>query len=648
MTLALLVDVPGDEARFMEAAQAQAGVHFRPPPTLMVSEWADQYRILPATSAESGRWHTGRVPYMREVMDTCSNRLVERVVLMKASQVGYSEVLLNVLGYFIHQDPAPVMFVQISTGEAEKFSKERIQPMVDGCPALAERVAEQRSRDSSNTIDAKEFPGGHLGIVGANAPSGLRSRARRVVLFDEVDGYPPSAGKEGDPIDLARKRQSTFWNRLEVTGSTPTIADVSRIEEAVLECHELRRYHVPCPHCAEMQPLEWGGKDAAHGVKWAVDEHGQAIEVAYYCRACHAAIDEKYKSRMLAKGEWRVELGKLANVRAEERPAHPAPTRIAFHIPGTLSPWVTWAELAQEWLDAQGHFLKMQVFVNTRLGETWDAQGASVDADPLYRRREEYAAEPVPAGVVLITAGVDVQADRLEVEFVGWGLNDESWSLDYLRIPGDPSTDDLWKLLEKRVVQRVFMHPCGVRLMVRATAVDSGFMTQQVYKFVKDRRFQNVWAIKGIEGPGKPIMGRPTIKNKLKVPLYPVGMDASSLVLNARLGIEEPGPGFCHFPKREPYDEEFFRQLTSEKMVLKQSPNGSAKRVWVVRHGRRTETRDARRYATAALEGLIAQGVRVEAEASVLVPQTPEPETGPSGDDGPDWATGGGRWGGSW
>lgn len=618
---------------------AAVAVGLRQRSRLSVSEWADRERVLPDTAAEPGRWRTSRAPYLRGIMDACSDPRIERVAVMKAAQVGYSEAILNVLGYFIDQDPAPILLVQISVGEAAKFSKERIAPLIESCPSLRGKIAPARSRDSENTIESKSFPGGHLGIVGANAPSGLRSRARRVALFDEVDGYPPSAGTEGDPIELARKRQSTFWNRLELTGSTPTVADLSRIEEAVRECDELRRYHVPCPHCEEFQPLEWGGKDAGHGLKWETDERGAPIEVGYLCRGCGALIDERYKTRMLAGGRW-----------IADEP-HPSPTRLAFHIPGLLSPWVSWTELVKEWLDAQGHPAKLQVFVNTRLGEVWDAQGDGLDPDPLLARRESYEADPVPAGVVLITAGVDVQADRLEAEILGWGLGDESWSLDYLRIPGDPTTPDLWHMLDELVVRRTYAHPGGARLRVSATAIDSGFMTQQVYRFVKDRQAIRVWAIKGMDGQGRPIMGRPSTRNKLKVPLYPVGVDAAKSVVYGRLRITQPGAGFCHFPDRFPYDEEFFRQLTAEKVVLRQSRNGYTKREWVRRHGRRAEVLDCRVYATAALEGLLASGVRLEMVADALLRTEAEEEEGntratPEPDD--DWASGGGRWGAGW
>lgn len=634
--LADLVDFDEALARAWSDADDVLADALRPPPVLTVSEWADRERVLPDTSAEPGRWSTDRVPYMREIMDACSDPKIERVAVMKAAQVGYSEVLLNVLGYFIDQDPTTILVVQITTGEAAKFSKERIDPLIEACPALAGRVAPPKSRDSGNTIESKDFVGGHLGIVGANAPSGLRSRARRVVLFDEVDGYPPSAGEEGDPIELARKRQSTYWNRFELIGSTPTIADLSKIEACVHDSDELRRYHVSCPHCDGLQHLQWGGRDASYGIKWNND----LSEVGYLCEHCATLIDDRHKLKMLARGQW------IADV------AHSSPRRVAFHIPGIVSPWVSWSEIVREWHDAQGHPTKLQVFVNTRLGETWDHQGATVDDGTLLARRETYPAEPVPEGVVLVTAGVDVQNDRLEAEFVGWGIGEESWSLDYIQIHGDPSTPDLWEELDRLVVRRTFDHPSGARLLVSATAVDSGgHHTQSVYRFAKDRMAQNVWAIKGMAGEGRPIMGRPSRRNKLKVPLYPVGVDVAKALVYGRLRIERPKdvdgpvPGYCHFPARHPYDEEYFRQLTAEKMVLTQSKNGRHKREWKVRHGRRNEALDVRVYATAAQEGLIAMGWRMGQLAQALSERAEADDDAPPTEDEDDWATGGGRWG---
>lgn len=585
----------------------------RAPSQLTVSEWSDQYRILPTTSASPGRWRTSRAPYLRGIMDACSDIEIERVVLKKAAQIGYSELLLNVLGYYIDQDPAPILLVQISTGEAEKFSKERVAPLIADTPRLRTKVSAPKSRDSNNTIDAKRFPGGHLGIVGANAPTGLRSRPRRVILFDEVDGYPPSAGDEGDPIELAVKRTTTYWNAFILMGSTPTLAEFSRIDNALQECDEVRKYHVPCPHCGVEQVLTWSN------VRWekSVGEDGtkrHLPETAHYqCERCSEKIEERHRAAMLEAGRW------IADEPVDR------PRRVGFHISALYPTWVRWETLAREYLDALGNPELMQVFVNTRLGEVWEEKGHVVDAGPLYKRRETYAADPLPRGVVLITAGVDVQVDRLEAELVGWGRGEESWSLEYLRIPGDPSVGGgPWEQLD-HVLQRKWKHPLGPHLRIAAMAIDAGYMTNQVLKYGKDRVARRVWPIHGVADLGRPIMDRPQTRNKLRVPNYPVGVDTAKSVLYQRLQIElEEGgrAGACHWPIRQPYDEEYFRQLTSEKVVARKTTRGHLKRMWVRRPGRRAEALDVRIYAMAALEGLQAAGLRLEQLAAEIEGKT--------------------------
>lgn len=637
--------------------------YLKPPPRLSVSEWSEGNIELPDTSAEQGPIRFDRTPYLREIADSASDPNVRRVVWMKPTQVGASTALLCIMGYFIDQDPSPILLVQISTGEAEKFSKERIAKIIDSSSTLREKVAAPRSRHSNNTINSKDFPGGHLGIVGANAPSGLRSRPRRVLLFDEVDGYPASAGAEGDPIELARKRHSTFWNSLEVLVSTPTLKDLSRIEDALNECDEIRDYWVPCPHCDELQTLKWGGKNLPYGIKWdriPVEEAGELIEddvvrgeivhrcssAAYLCEHCGVLIEERYKNRML-----RDEVaGGTAEWRAED--PRDRPTRVGFRLNGLYSPWDRWRAIVREFVDAQGNPQKLQVWVNTRLGETWDQAGHSVEPKSLIARREEYDTEPLPSRVVVLTAGVDVQEDRLEMEIVGWAPDGESWSLEYLRVPGDPTTQALWDQLAMILEKRTYEHPLGIPLRISATCVDSQYQTQEVLKFAKPRNTMNVWPIQGVDGPGRPIMGNPTRRNKLKVPKYPVGVDSAKSQLYGRLAIlrpedweeGDPIPGFCHFPKRPPYDEEYFRQLTSEKVVLRQTSGNQLKRLWVRRPGRRAETLDCRVYATAALEGLIMQGWRLDIVEQALKDAAAEadaPEASPSrSDQGSNWAYG--------
>lgn len=594
-----------------------------PPKQMKVSEWSETYRHLPDTSAEPGPWRNERTPYLVGIMDACVEPGVERVVFQKAAQIGGSEALNNVLGYFIHQDPSPILMVQIGEKEAKAYSKERITPMIQATPVLRDRVAASKSRDATNTTLNKDFTGGHLAIAGSNAPAGLRSRARRIILGDEIDGWAASAGNEGDPMELAEARTRTFWNRLLFYASTPTLENLSRIETAMKDCDVVRKYHVPCPHCAHEQTFEFSN------IQWEKDEENKIHlpETAEYtCESCGAMIPERKKLWMLLNGRWVDGLldPEDGSWEKAEVPVE-FPKSIGFHINALYSPWMKWQEIVSGFLKAKGDRLRLQVWVNTVLGEVFKESGFRLDAHPLLARCEVYPEEPVPKQVLLITAGVDVQADRLEVELVGWGLNYESWSLNYLRIEGDPTLEGgVWQTLD-HVLSRKWDHPSGMKLKVYATAIDSGFLTQQVYRYCHTRRAANIWPIKGVAGEGRAIWDRPQIRNKFKVPMYPVGVDTVKTVVMSHLRIQkpddwagEPIPGFAHFPTREPYDEEFFRQLTSEIVVVRRSPNGYLKRVWIRRPGRRAEVLDNRGYALAAFEGAFLGGVRLEAIAAAM------------------------------
>lgn len=626
--VALATSIDPDEAwaRAWGATAQAARERLKPRSRLTVSEWADLYRVLPPTSAEPGRWRTNRTPYLRAIMDACSDPTVERVVFKKPAQVGGSEAENNVLGYYIDQDPAPILFVQISVLEAKKYSKERIAPMIEESPALRRKVTAAKSRDSDNTIDSKSFPGGHLGIVGANAPSGLRSRPRRIRLYDEVDGYPPSAGEEGDPIELGEKRGTTFWNGLAMLCSTPTVAGLSRIDAAIDECDEVFAYFVPCPHCGHHQRLVW------ENLRWekSLGSEGESVHhpetACYVCEKCGVAIEDRYRTRMIrdeaagGTAHWKL-------VRRNEKATKGRRGRwLGFdELNALYSPWTPWSLLADEWLKAQGRPRLLQVFVNTRLNQVWDAAGATVETDALLARREEYEASPLPAGVLVITAGVDVQADRLEVEIVGWGVGLESWSLNYLRIPGDPTNPETWKMLD-HALEATFEHPCGRRLRIAATCVDAKYTTQVVLKYCKARVNARVWPIHGVDGMGRPVIGTPTAKNKQRVANYPVGVDTAKVEFYKRLAIElpndwngtDPVPGYCHYPNRHPYNKVFFDGVTAEKLREAPTRRGHLKLEWVVRPGRRNEPLDVRVYATAGVEGLIQAGLDLERIAAEM------------------------------
>lgn len=472
-------------------------------------------------------------------MDAWNDQAVTSIVFMKSAQVGATEILGNILGYIIDQDPGPTLVLQPTLEMGEAWSKDRLAPMIRDCPSLSEKIGSPRSRDSENTLRHKSFPGGHLTVVGANSPSGLASRPIRNVLADEVDRYPVSAGTEGDPLSLAVKRTTTFHNRKILIASTPTVRGLSRVE-AEFEKSDQQYLHLPCPHCGEFQRLVWAQ------VKWPKD---QPDEAHYECEHCHGRIDDKHKPAMLVGGEWRPE-SEFSGIRG-------------FHINELYSPWVRFADIAQAFLRAKRSPETLRTWVNTALGETWEEQGEELDPDTLYNRQEGF--ETPTDDCLVLTAGVDVQDDRLELSLMGWGLEFESWTVAHQIWYGDPGRRELWDRLEEYLKQ-TFTSEDGRVLRIAAAAIDSGgHFTDSVYRFVKRAAGRRWFATKGVGGAGRPLVGRPSTANKARVPLFPVGTDTAKELLFARLKIEQPGPGYMHFGQA--LDEEFFKQLTAEKKV---------------------------------------------------------------------------------
>lgn len=524
----------------------------RPPKKLTVSEWADEYRQLSSeASAESGKWRTSRAEYQRGLMEAFSDKNIHTVVWMSSAQVGKTEVLLNIIGYFIDQDPSPMLLLQPTLDMAQAFSKDRVAPMVRDTKVLTHKVRDSKAKDSGNTILHKTFPGGHITMAGANSPSSLASRPVRVVLCDEVDRYPPSAGAEGDPVNLAFKRTTTFWNKKRMLTSTPTIKDVSRIE-AAYEDSDKRKFYIPCPDCDKPQVLKWSN------VSWEqdTDSNGKVIKhypntAKYFCEHCGSGWDDSARWRAVSKGEWRA--GREANGVA------------GFWLNEIYSPWVKLSEMAKAFLEAEKSQHTLKTFINTSLGETWEEdQGEVIEDNVLMANREDYTVLPKEAAV--LTCGVDTQGDRLEGEVKAWGDSDESWGVLHFRIEGKPSQKQVWDDLDN-IINATYKRSDGVQLRVSCTCIDSGgHFADDVYKFCKKRELKRVFAVKGSSIAGKPIVSRPTTSNKLKVKLFTVGTDTAKELIFSRLQLEDFGQGYMHFNKT--YDETYFQMLTSEKRVM--------------------------------------------------------------------------------
>lgn len=579
----------------------------RPEPPLLVSEWADQHRHLPQkSSAEPGPWRTSRTPYLREIMDNLSAQSpVEDVVLMAAAQLGKSEAILNALGYLVDHSPGPAMIVQPTVELAKRFSRQRIDPLFGDTPRLKDKVAgEGHSRDAANSMLAKDFMGGTLIITGANSAVGLRSMPARWLLLDEIDGYPADVDEEGAPIDLAEARQRTFTRRKRIKCSTPTIAGSSAIE-AAYDASDQRRYHVPCPRCGVLQPLVF---ERLTWTKLGLPPS----KAVYQCAACDGIIENHEKTEMLARGEW-----------VAARPDADPKIR-GYHLSALYSPvgWLSWGQIAEGFVKARKNPEKLRVWTNTVLGEAWAERGEAPDWQRLFDRRASYQLGSIPSGGLFLTAGADVQKDRIVYEVIAWGRGKRSWSIDYGVLPGN--TDDLnspaWSGL-KAVLDRGFDHEHGHTLSVRMLAVDSGWNTQTVYTWCRGFPMSRVIAIKGQEGGGvlisspspvdinmrgrKPITGYkvwPVHGAVAKSELYGwlrLEAEAVAEIGAALAGPLEvgPPPGWCEFPE---YDEEYFRQLTAEHLVTRKNKAGFTRVAWELIPGRENHVLDARVYARAA------------------------------------------------
>lgn len=591
------------------------------PPKMLVSDWADAYRRLSAeSSAEAGRWRTSRAEYQREMMNAISDSKVRKVVFKTSAQIGKSEILNNILGYYMDYDPAPIMLIQPTEAVMESYSKDRIAPMIRDTPVLKEKIVESKSRESGNTISYKKFVGGYLVMIGANAPSQLASRPIRVVLADEVDRYPISAGAEGDPLALAEVRQTTFWNKKTVIASTPTIKGASKID-AEYEMSSQEELNVACPHCGVYQPLAWAQLKFEHLKDEENGKNGNKFRLLGFCCKDCGVIDSEvaWKKQPI---KWIAKNPEVKHIRG-------------FHLNALASRWKSWESIVDDFLTAKKQGREMlKVWVNTMLGESWEEE-SEIDFNDLLAKRRQYYNCLVPKDVVALTCGVDTQDNRLEYEIVGWSVGKTSWGIKYGIILGDPAHQETWDKLSE-VLFANYVREDGQPMQIMSTCVDSGgHKTEQVYDYCRDHFFENVYAIKGVGGSGIPFVKIPKTMNDAGVYLFNVGVDVGKDTLYSRLKTQyESEAGFCHFPIEgdKGYDEEYFKGLTSEHKVTRYT-KGQARIIWEKRSDRaRNEPLDIRNYATAALE-IKSAGLPYDLLESLAeeqrenVPQQPAPTT---------------------
>jgi phage terminase large subunit GpA-like protein len=607
---------------------AAAFTVFQPPPTLSVSQWADENRRLSATSAEPGQWRTSRVPYLKRIMDVLGDEVIRETVFAKSAQVGGSSCAENFLGYIIDQAPSAVLEVWPTEKALRAWSTKRLDPMLADTPCLKEKFPKSGRRDSKDSIASKEFPGGYIQALTAKSTADLRSHSSRVAIAEEVDEWEGDVGDQGDPLELLRARMRTFWNAKLYMVSTPTLAGFSRIWSE-LETSTWEEFWVPCPHCDHFQTLRWkdGDQDkyesGQYRLVWEKDDAGEPIPgtCCYVCENCSALIEERYKSWMLAEGFKRGGVDGW-------RPKFPGRAKVGFHINTIYSPLCQWDEIARAFTRALRRPTEMKTFVNTMLGLPYEESGDKVDSNFLSQRTESFPAE-VPHGVGLLTAGVDVQADRLEALVYGYGAGERSWLIAREQFEGDPGGDEVWGELDT-FLKSAFKHEGGALVRISAACIDAGYQTKNVVAFCEARTARKIIATVGRAGRGRKLIEAPDRRekfkrNRKKKALHVVGSDSGKDLLYSRLKLKIPGPGYIHFPESEDVDQVFFEQLTSETLRTKYT-KGRPARVWELLPGRRNEALDLTILSIAALNYLGPKVIKELGKYAEILSKTPAPE----------------------
>ena len=543
------------------------------PRKISLSEWSDTYRRLSTkTNYSGGRWRTDSQPFQREIMDTISDPFVREVVLRKSSQVGYSEILLNVVGYYIHIDPCPILIVQPTDQDAKNFSKERLATLIDTCPVLLERVVERKSRDSGNTIMVKEFDHGQVALTGAQTEGGLSARPVRILLLDEIDRYPQHTDKGGDPIGLAKARTTTFFNRKIIYGGSPNFDNPGGVNQRFLNS-SCGFFHVPCPDCGKANPLIWAN------VSWGKDEKNKALPktAKYKCPCCGSLWSDAQRYIALTKGSW---IHENPNADVKGFSVNVLMSRFALPL----------SEYVQEWVSAQGDPAALQTFINTRLGEPWREIVERPDDQIIYERRSRTRSlGELEPGVMAVYAGIDVQGDRLEMSVWGFGKDSRRWLIDHQIFTGEPlnSNAECFQALNV-ALYATYKHPLGGQLPISKAAIDCGYRTEVVKDFAKKYHQSRLAVVKGsstgkvgggwlVQSP-RAVSAKRGMKTigRAKDSYYPINSSALKANFFDQLKIERfadsTPAGFIDLPMN--IDHDFVKRLLNEALVkVKNSRN---------------------------------------------------------------------------
>lgn len=587
------------QTRQVNSAIARGLKTLEKPEPLRLSEWADQNFYLSAESSYvEGRWET--LPYQRGVMDCISNDDVREVTLIKSARVGFTKLILAAMGYFAEHKRRNQAVWQPVDDDADEFVKTELDPMLRDVPVVQAVFPWYNKKSKGNTLRQKMFLGSTLHIRGGKASKNYRRISVDVVYLDELDGFDSDVDREGDPVTLASKRVEGSTFPKVILGSTPKIKNESLIEARAELAERSFQFYIPCPHCHEMLSLTWGGKEDEHGFKWT---DNKPETVAHLCPHCSALFTQNEYTDVWHQGRWQTKDGLYIDTDGLFRDSRDhimdTPLSVAFHIWTAYSSMTSWSQIVREFLAAKKDRSKLKTFVNTTLGETWEEdESEKLEHEQLYHRREHYRAQ-VPSGVIILTAGIDTQDDRFEIQVDGWGAGEERWGIDYIRLYGDPSRQELWEKLAV-ALRKSYTREDGGLMNVRFACQDhGGHYSDEVNKFSRKVGVRSLIPVKGSSVYGKQVATFPRKRNEKGVYLTTVGTDTAKELLYHRLLIQDPGPGYWHFPVSDAFDEEYFKQLSNEERVPKWA-GGKKIYLWDAK-GRRQEPWDCSVYSLAAI-----------------------------------------------
>ena len=536
-----------------------------------MSEWVEEnYVLSPEGSAKPGRYRFTHAAFQREIFDSLSDPKINKIVLMAASQTVKTQALLCYLAYIVVLDPAPTLLVSATGEMIDSISKTRIAPAIRDNKVLQGLFKDARERDSGNTVRSKIFPGGSLTLVSSNSPSGLASRPIRYLLADEIDRWDSDAGSEGDPLNLAAARTTSFFNAKHVYVSSPGEEETSRINQE-FKRGDQRYFYIKCPSCQHEQRLVWAN------VRWTE----KAETARYHCDKCNYPMNNYEKDNAVRHGRW------IAHATSKVR---------SYHISSLYSSFISLEQLVEEFIERKPYPDQLKTFINTRLGETWRNEAMNLDKIEFMLRLGKYTADIVPNQVLVITAGCDIQMDRIEMEVLGFGEEQETWSLEYIVIHGKPNEPATWLQL-KEAIKKKYKREDGVELSIAVTCIDTGHSTANVHTFCNT--MPGVYPIKGVSGI-RPIFPRKSSASKYGR-VFPIGVDVAKEQVYSLLQVNNPGAGFQHFPSN--YEPWYFEMLTAEKYITTYK-NGKPVKKWHLSSGKRNEALDCRVYALAARESL--------------------------------------------